>query len=124
MADENDTINIEVDEADLEDLLILGDDKKLLIEVEYPLEDGSGTVKARAMIKQLTLKEVNKLKLGKNSTLLQQNMAILERALFTVKEEPFPRDKLLILPVGVANAIAEKVLKWSGVDVKEQLRNF
>lgn len=120
----DDKINIEVDEVNLEDLLILGDEKKIPIEVEFPLEDGSKMVKSKAMIKQLTLKEVNKLNLKKNATLLQQNIAILERALFTVNEEPFPKDKLMILPIGVANAIAEKILEISGVDVEETLRNF
>lgn len=123
-----DEVNIEVDELNLEDLLILGDDKKIGIEIEFPIQDKKGeykTVKTKAMVKQLTLKEINKLKLI-NNNLLEQNLSILKRALFTSNGEPFPEDKLMILPLGVANAISEKILEISGVDVNAQkkIRNF
>lgn len=123
-----DEVNIEVDELNLEDLLILGEDKKIGIEIEFPVQDKKGeykNVKTKAMVKQLTLKEINKLKLI-NNNLLEQNFSILKRALFTSKGEPFPEDKLMILPLGVANAISEKILEISGVDVNAQkkIRNF
>lgn len=112
-------IEIEVEETNLEDLLILGDDKKINIEVYFPLEDTGEKVKARALIKQLKLKEFDKIKRTKD--VVEQNISILKIALFKTNGDTYNREEIECLPVGVANAIAEQVLEISGVDVEGEL---
>ena len=52
---------IEIDEINLEDAIVLGNDKLVNISIEYPRENEDGdvieTVKTRAKIKQLTMKK-------------------------------------------------------------------
>ena len=66
-------IKVELDdEMNLEDLILLGEDKLFNIHIEYPKEDENGEfiiVKSKAKIKQLTLKEIRNINL-KNITLL------------------------------------------------------
>ena len=72
------------------------------------------------MIKQLTLKELDNLKI--NNNIASSNMSILERALFKQNGDTFTRKELEVLPLGVVNAIATKILEVSGVDLSEQRR--
>lgn len=115
MAKKN-TPNIEVDEVNLEDLIILGDSKLINISIEYPQEDGTIT-RTKAKIKQLTMKDLKNMDL-KNIN-LDTTLKILEKCLYKQDETPYSKDLISFLPVGVANAISEEILKLSGVDLKK-----
>ena len=122
MTNDND-INLKVDEFDLEDLIILGDDKKIPIHITFPKTDGT-KVRAKALIKQLTLKELDNLKIN-NTDVLETNMVILQRALFKTNGENFNKEELSVLPVGVVNAISNKILELSGIEFpNQQLKDF
>lgn len=103
---------IEVDETNLEDLILLGEDKLINILIEYPNE--TGNIKAKAKIKQLTMKELKNIDLKNNS--LETNIKILQKSLFKQDETPFDKNMILNLPVGVVNAISDEILKISGVE--------
>ena len=117
--------NVEVthEEFNLEDLIVLGDDKKIPIHITFPNTDGSRS-EAKALVKQLTLRELDNVKLNDNP--LTANLVILERALFKQDGTNFNRKEIEILPLGVVNAIANKILELSGVDIPGQpnLQNF
>ena len=81
------------------------------------------TVKAKALIKQLTLKEMDKINLNKNNP-WTMNIEILHTALLKSNGENFTKEELLALPVGVVNAVSEEIMKVSGVNVDQELRNF
>ena len=54
-------VKIEVDEVNLEDLIILGEDKLFNISIEYPEETDDGLIKivrTKDKINQLTIKEL------------------------------------------------------------------
>lgn len=103
---------IDVEETNLEDLILLGDDKLINILIEYPTENGK--VQAKAKIKQLTMKELKNLNL-QNIT-AETSVEILSKALFQQNEEPFPKELILNMPIGVVNAISNEILKVSGAD--------
>lgn len=105
-------------ELNLEDLLILGDAKKIPIKIKFPLEDGT-IVEAKALVKQLTVKELENLKLKQN-TVWKYSVAILEKALFKQDGTQFNSKEIRSLPLGVANAIASKVMELSGVEITNQ----
>ena len=117
--------NVEVthEEVNLEDLIVLGDDKKIPIHITFPKSDGT-KAEAKALVKQLTLKELDNLNLNNNVS--QVNLVILERALFKQNGENFKRAEVEVLPLGVVNAIATKILELSVVDLPGQpsLSNF
>ena len=112
---------INVEETNLEDLIVLGEDKHIPILIEFP--NGESTVKAKALIKQLTLKEMDKINLN-NKDPWRMNIKILQTALLKSNGENFTEEELLALPVGVVNAVSEEIMKASGVDIDKQLRNF
>ena len=112
---------INVEETNLEDLILIGEDKHIPILIEFP--QGDTTVKAKALIKQLTLKEMDKINLNKNNP-WKMNIEILHIALLKSNGENFTKEELLALPVGVVNAVSEEIMKASGVDVDKELRNF
>ena len=119
----DDDINLKVDEFDLEDLIILGDDKKIPIHITFPRTDGT-KVKAKALIKQLTLKELDNLRIT-GTDVWETNIIILQRALFKTNGENFNEEEISVLPVGVVNAISNKILELSGVEfTNQQLRDF
>ena len=120
----NDNINLEHEELNLEDLIIMGDDKKIPIEIEFPTTTGE-MVKAKTLIKQLTLGEFDNIKL-KSNTILESNLLILELGLFKTNGEHFTRDEMKQLPIGVVRAIAEKIMEISGItqETDDQLRDF
>ena len=111
---------VETEEVNLEDLLVLGEEKHIPIHISFPNPDGETRSKAKALIKQLTLKELNRIKISND--VASSNMSILERALFKQNGDTFSRDELEVLPIGVVNAIATKILEVSGVDLEEQRR--
>lgn len=102
---------IMVEETNLEDLILLGEDKLINCTIEYPTENGS--VKAKAKIKQLTMKELKNINLEKPS--LETNVEILNKALFKQDGTSFEKELILALPVGVVNALSEKIMEISGV---------
>ena len=121
----DDKINLEHEELNLEDLIIMGDDKKIPIEIEFPTGTGE-MVKAKALIKQLTMGELDDVKVI-NDNPFAANLLVLELALFKSNGENFSIDELKLLPIGVVNAIAAKVMEISGVNLEEQaqkLRDF
>ena len=111
---------VETEEVNLEDLLVLGEEKHIPIHITFPNPDGETTSNAKALIKQLTLKELNRIQISND--VASSNMSILERALFKQNGDTFSRSELEVLPIGVVNAIATKILEVSGVDLEEQRR--
>ena len=111
---------VEHEEVSLEDLLVLGEEKRIPIRITFPNPDGETKSNAKALIKQLTLKELDSLKI--NSDVASSNMSILQKALFKQNGDTFSRKELEVLPLGVVNTIATKILKVSGVDINEQKR--
>ena len=107
------------EEVNLEELLILGEDKKIPIIISYPREDGK-RIKAKALVKQLTLKELDRIQINRNNA-LRSNVMILEKALFKQDGSTFTSEELLALPIGVVNAIGNKILELSGVDLPDNL---
>lgn len=103
---------IEVDDVNLEDLIVLGENKLVDIIIDYPTEEGS--VKTKAKIKQLTIKELKNVDVTNPS--LEANIDILCKSLYTQKGDAFSRDLILSLPVGVVNAISAKIMEISGVN--------
>ena len=120
-------ITVETEEVGLEDLIVMGEQKKIPLHLTYPKDDGT-TSKALLYVKQLTLKEIEKVKIinpnKMNGAML--NRKILNMGLFKSDGEKFTNDELGYLPIGVVEAIAEKILELSGVDIKkqEQLKDF
>ena len=117
--------NVEMqEEFDLEELILLGDDKKIPILIEYPKPDGK-RVKAKALIKQLTINEIDTVK-TKQENQLQAAMLVLQKALFKSNGEPFSKNELKRLPIGVLTEISDKILEISGIneDTKQELINF
>ena len=121
---ENKSPTIEVDEVNLEDLIVLGNEKKIPIEIDYPLKDGT-SVKSKAYVTQLTLKEIENLKLNPQNV-SQAVIEILSSSLYNSKGENYTKQELNALPIGVVNAITETIMELSGVDIKqsEQLTDF
>lgn len=104
---------IKIEETSLEDLIVLGEDKLIDMQIEYPTENG--TIHAKTKIKQLTMKELRNIDV--NNMDLETSVKILNRSLFTQNEEPFSQELILALPVGVVFAITQKIMEISGVDV-------
>ena len=112
---------INVEETNLEDLILLGEDKHIPVLIDFPT--GETTVKVKALIKQLTLKEMDKINLNRNDP-WKMNIEILKLALLKSNGDNFTKDELLALPVGVVNVVSEEIMKISGVNVDQELRNF
>ena len=107
-----DNAKISIDETSLEDLIVLGEDKLINIHISYPTEEG--TVEAKAKIKQLTMKELKNIDV--NNPSLNTNVQILSKALFKQDETLFSKEMILALPLGVVNAVCQKILEVSGVE--------
>ena len=73
----SDDVNIEIDENEmnLEELILLGEDKKIPIKIEFP--QGEKRVTAKALIKQLTLKEASSIQTKNKSDLALDSGAFL-----------------------------------------------
>ena len=110
-------VKIEVDEVNLEDLIILGEDKLINISIEYPEEDDEGLiriVRTKAKIKQLTLKELRNIDV--NNINVNTIGTILSKALFKQDETSFSKKLILAMPIGVCIAITKEIMRISGVD--------
>ena len=118
----NDKIKLDHEELNLEDLIIMGDDKKIPIEIEFPTGTGE-MVKAKALIKQLTMGELDDVKVI-NDNPFAANLLVLELALFKSNGEHFGIDELKLLPIGVVNVIAAKIMEISGVNLEEQAQKL
>ena len=118
----SDDVNIEIDENEmnLEELILLGEDKKIPIKIEFP--QGEKRVTAKALIKQLTLKEASSIQ-TKNKSDLEMSIFVLGKCLFKHDGEQYTKEELFLLPMGVVRAIAGKIMEVSGIDTGE-LRNF
>lgn len=115
--------DITVEEVNLEELILLGEDKKIPIVISYPTEDGK-QIKAKALVKQLTLKELNDVQINRNDV-LNASITVLKKALFKSNGEAYTEEELFILPIGVVNAISDKILELSGVNTDPQkLKDF
>ena len=79
---------------------------------EYPTEDGK--VQAKAKIKQLTMKELKNINLEKITA--ETSIQILEKALFKQDGTPFSKELILALPMGVVNALGNKIMEVSGAE--------
>ena len=107
---------IEIEETSLEDLIVLGDDKLIDILIEYPTETGK-MVKAKAKVKQLTMKELKNLDL--ENVDVEDSVNILRKSLFTQEGKNFTKELIMNLPIGVVRAITNEILKLSGIsDIK------
>ena len=116
-------LNIEVEEVGLEELIILGETKKIPIHITFPNEDGTIT-KSKALIKQLTLKQLENLNLTNKNT-VTVSKKILQTALFKTTGEPFTLKELDVLPIGVVFAISSKIMEISGMNYEDKkLENF
>ena len=108
----NELNRVEVEEVGLEDLIVLGEDKLINIIIEYPTTTGE-IKKAKAKIKQLTMKELKNINL--EHITMDTSVNILKKSLFTQDEKPFTTELILNLPVGVIRSITRKILEISGV---------
>ena len=108
-------VEVEAEEVGLEDLIILGEDKKIPIHITYPKTDGT-RAKAKALVKQLTLKELDSLNFNRNNP-GKVSLLVLRKALFKQNGDNFTDKELEMLPLGVVNAISNKILELSGVEV-------
>jgi hypothetical protein len=113
----NEKENVEFEEEvfSLEELILLGDDKRIPIIIEYPLPDGSRVVKSRAYVKQLTIKELDNIKVT-DENMIKSSMLILQKAMFKENGELYSRNELGVLPIGVIKTVADKILALSGMD--------
>lgn len=119
---QEDIVELE-EEINLEELILLGDEKKIPIIISYPREDGT-RIRAKALVKQLTLKELSQIQVPRNNA-LEASINVLTEALFKQNGDNFTEEELLVLPIGVVNAISDKILELSGVDRSTQnLRDF
>ena len=119
----DDTIVEYGEEVNLEELILLGEDKKIPVKITFPTVDGE-RVKAKALVKQLTLREMETIKVNRDD-LVTANRMLLEKALFKTNGEKYTKDELYLLPLGVVNALAEKIFELSGVNTQNRrLRDF
>ena len=122
----NDTENVELleDVMNLEELILLGDEKRTPILIEYPLPDGK-RIKAKAYVKQLTIKELDNMKFTEEN-LLPNSIRILQKAMFKQNGDNFKKAEIQTMPIGVVRAVANTILELSGMDEKTraELQNF
>ena len=110
---------IEIEETNLEDLIVLGEDKLINILIEFPREDGE-LVKAKAKVKQMTMKELKNIDL--ENVTMDTSVLILSHALFTQEGNPFSKDLILNLPIGVVRELSAKILELSGI--RDDIKGF
>ena len=109
-------------EMNLEDLIILGADKKIPLVIEYPNLDGTKTA-AKLFCKQLTLREMENVNTSSNN--LQDILPVLRKTLFKQNGDNFSKPELMELPIGVLKALLVKIFELSGMhDEAEKLKDF
>lgn len=110
-------------EVNLEELIILGEDKKIPIIITFPTVEGK-RVKAKALVKQLTLREMESIQV-KRDNLITTSRMLLEKALFKTDGEQYTKEEIYLLPLGVVTSISEKILELSGVEgTTNKLKDF
>ena len=111
-----------VEEMNLEDLIILGVDKKIPLIVEYPNIDGTKTA-AKLFCKQLTLRELENVNTSSNN--LQDILPVLRKTLFKQNGDNFSKPELMEMPIGVLKALMIKIFELSGMhDEAKRLKDF
>lgn len=111
-------IKLQNEEVNLEDLIILGADKKIPILIEYPSVEGE-IVNAKVLVKQLTIKEIEDFKLTDTNNLTEV-LDVLTKTIFKNNGKTFTFEELSYLPVGVLKALFEKIFELSGIDINDQ----
>lgn len=110
-------VEIEIDEMNLEDLILLGEDKLINISIKYPKDDDEEVIKmvqTKAKIKQLTMKELRNINLDNID--MNAVVNILKKALFKQDETPFTKDLIYAMPIGVSVAIVKEIMRISGME--------
>ncbi len=113
---------IKVEETNLEDLIVLGEDCHTPVSIEFPRPNGE-TIKAKALIKQLTVKEMKKIQTKGNDE-LGIAISVLETALLKQDGSNFSKEQILYLPLGVVRSLSDKILEISGFNMDEEIKNF
>lgn len=115
-------MKIQTEQTNLEDLIILGAEKKVNIIIEFPVDDRK--VEASAKIKPLTLEELDDLNINEQDYLKMQ-MEVLKNNLFKNNGETYSEEELKAFPIGIINKIVQKIMEISGIDYDAQkLRDF
>lgn len=113
---------IKIEETNLEDLIVLGEDCHIPVSIEFPKPDGD-IVKAKALVKQITVKEMKKIKL-KEKDEVDLAMEVLQIALLKQDTSNFTKEEISYLPIGVVRTLSDKILELSGFDMNDEIRNF
>ena len=115
-------INLQAGEVNLEDLILLGADKKIPIVIEYPTLTGEKTT-AKLFCKQLTLRELENINVNSNN--LNDILPILRKTLFKQNGDNFTKTELMELPIGVLKELLVKIFELSGMEKEaEKLKDF
>ena len=115
-------INLQAEEVPLEDLIVMGADKKIPIHIEYP--QGDNIIRTKCLVKQLTIKQLKNINITPNSDVTEV-LPILAKSMCKQNGENFTTDELSLLPIGVLKAILTKIFELSGIDEKEvNLKDF
>lgn len=113
---------IKVEETNLEDLIILGEDCHIPVSIEFPKPNGD-IAKAKALIKQITVKEMKKIQIKGNDD-LGIATEVLSIALLKQDGSNFTKEEISYLPIGVVRTLSDKILEVSGFDRNDEIRNF
>lgn len=113
---------IKVEETNLEDLIMLGEDCHIPVSIEFPKPNGE-TANAKALIKQITLKEMKKIQI-KGRDDLGIASEVLQIALLKQDGSNFTREEISYLPIGVVRSLSDKILELSGFNMNDEIRNF
>lgn len=121
---EKELIALSDDEVfDLETLITDGADAKIPITIKFPTSEGK-VVKAAAMIRPLTSIEWNncvKLNRSKNDK-SNNEVDLLEKALYTKDGKQFPKDLIKKIPAGVVLEIVNEISRISGIDTEQNIK--
>lgn len=113
---------IKVEETNLEDLIVLGEEYHIPCSIEFPRPDGT-KVTAKALIKQITVKEMKKVQTkGKDD--LDVAMEVLGVSLLKQDGSNFTKEEIGYLPLGVVRKLSDKILEVSGINMNDEIRNF
>ena len=114
---------IEVEETNIEELIVLGEDKTIPIYIEYP--NGEDTIKAKAHIKPITMKDTQGLNLDPDSNMLEVSKILLRKGLLKQDGTNFSEELIDKLPLGVIKVIGDKIAEISGLgDNTKELKDF
>lgn len=113
---------IKVEETNLEDLIVVGEDYHIPVSIEFPKPNGE-MVKAKALIKQITVKEMKKLQTKGNDD-LGIATEVLSLALLKQNGNNFTKEEISYLPIGVVRSLSDKILEASGIDMNDEIKNF